>query len=149
MAILGGAALLLFGPEQLPKIARRVGGVVREVQNTSQSFIREMERAADITEEKERAREAALGTAALPPMPDFPPPEAYVPGPDHHAPLDALHEGPVPPGHTLEPYVFAGHQAPALHEGPVPAEASEQEPVQESLLPREPAQPTMFDPPKA
>ncbi len=40
-------ALLLFGPDQLPKMMRQFGRVMREVQNTSQSFIAEMERAAD------------------------------------------------------------------------------------------------------
>jgi len=48
MALLGAAALLLFGPEQLPRVARKAGNVMREIQNTSQSFIREMERAADL-----------------------------------------------------------------------------------------------------
>jgi sec-independent protein translocase protein TatA len=47
MAMLGAAALMFFGPEQLPKVARKVGLLVRDVQNTSQSFIREMERAGD------------------------------------------------------------------------------------------------------
>ena len=47
MAILGVGALLLFGPEQLPGIMRKAGRVMRDVQNTSQSFVREMERAAD------------------------------------------------------------------------------------------------------
>ncbi|HZO95436.1 MAG TPA: twin-arginine translocase TatA/TatE family subunit [Candidatus Baltobacteraceae bacterium] len=47
MAILGAAALLFFGPEQLPRVMRKAGTVMREIQNTSQSFIREMERAAD------------------------------------------------------------------------------------------------------
>ncbi|MBV9402326.1 MAG: twin-arginine translocase TatA/TatE family subunit [Candidatus Eremiobacteraeota bacterium] len=47
IAILGVGALLLFGPERLPGIMRKAGRVVRDVQNTSQSFIREMERAAD------------------------------------------------------------------------------------------------------
>jgi TatA/E family protein of Tat protein translocase len=41
-------ALLLFGPEQLPKMMRQAGRVMREVQNTSHSFISEMERAADV-----------------------------------------------------------------------------------------------------
>ena len=50
MAILGAAALLLFGPEQLPRVARKAGLVMRDIQNTSQSFIREMERAADAYE---------------------------------------------------------------------------------------------------
>jgi len=47
IAILGAVALLVFGPEQLPKLARKFGGIMRDVQNTSHQFIREMERAAD------------------------------------------------------------------------------------------------------
>jgi TatA/E family protein of Tat protein translocase len=43
-------ALLLFGPDRLPKIMRQAGRFMREVQNTSQSFIAEMERAADADE---------------------------------------------------------------------------------------------------
>jgi len=43
-------ALLLFGPDQLPKMMRQAGRVMREVQNTSHSFIAEMERAADVAE---------------------------------------------------------------------------------------------------
>ncbi|MFN2528893.1 MAG: twin-arginine translocase TatA/TatE family subunit [Candidatus Baltobacteraceae bacterium] len=47
MAILGVGALLLFGPEQLPGMMKKAGRVMRDVQNTSHTFIREMERAAD------------------------------------------------------------------------------------------------------
>jgi TatA/E family protein of Tat protein translocase len=43
-------ALLLFGPDQLPKIMRQAGRFARDVQNTSHSFIAEMERAADASE---------------------------------------------------------------------------------------------------
>jgi sec-independent protein translocase protein TatA len=53
MAVIGALALIFFGPDQLPRVARRVGNVVREVQNTSQAFIREMERAADAQETDE------------------------------------------------------------------------------------------------
>ena len=56
MAIIGALALIFFGPDQLPKVARSFGRVVRDVQNTSQNFIREMERAADDAEERERYR---------------------------------------------------------------------------------------------
>ena len=52
-------ALLLFGPDRLPKLMRQAGRFMREVQNTSQSFIAEMERAADTSE---------------PPLPPPPPP---------------------------------------------------------------------------
>ena len=47
MAILGAAALMFFGPDQLPKVAKKVGGFMRDVQSTSNQFIREMERAAE------------------------------------------------------------------------------------------------------
>ncbi|HEY6486656.1 MAG TPA: twin-arginine translocase TatA/TatE family subunit [Candidatus Cybelea sp.] len=40
-------ALLLFGPDRLPGLMRQAGRFMREVQNTSHSFISEMERAAD------------------------------------------------------------------------------------------------------
>jgi sec-independent protein translocase protein TatB len=40
-------ALLLFGPEQLPKLARQLGEAMRHIQNTTHSFMMEMERAAD------------------------------------------------------------------------------------------------------
>jgi TatA/E family protein of Tat protein translocase len=43
-------ALLLFGPDQLPKMMRQAGRFMRDVQNTSHSFVAEMERAADIAE---------------------------------------------------------------------------------------------------
>jgi len=53
MAVLGAAALLFFGPEQLPRVARKAGNVMREIQNTSASFIRELERAADVEDAKD------------------------------------------------------------------------------------------------
>jgi sec-independent protein translocase protein TatA len=76
MALLGAAALMFFGPEQLPKVARKVGLFVREVQNTSQSFIREMERAAD-----EPSREPDISRAHLLEEPGMPngAPAAYEP----------------------------------------------------------------------
>jgi TatA/E family protein of Tat protein translocase len=43
-------ALLLFGPDRLPKIMRQAGRFMRDVQNTSQTFVAEMERAADVPE---------------------------------------------------------------------------------------------------
>jgi TatA/E family protein of Tat protein translocase len=43
-------ALLLFGPDRLPKVMRQAGRFMRDVQNTSQSFVAEMERAADVPE---------------------------------------------------------------------------------------------------
>lgn len=48
--VLGVLGLLLFGPDRLPKVMRQAGRFMREVQNTSQSFVAEMERAADVHE---------------------------------------------------------------------------------------------------
>ncbi len=64
MAILGVLALLVFGEQKLPGIMRQAGRVMREVQNTSQSFIREMERAADVNEPAPPAPAAAQPTEA-------------------------------------------------------------------------------------
>jgi sec-independent protein translocase protein TatB len=44
-------ALLLFGPEQLPRIARQLGEAMRHMQNTTQTFMNEMERAARVSEQ--------------------------------------------------------------------------------------------------
>ncbi|HEV2037839.1 MAG TPA: twin-arginine translocase TatA/TatE family subunit [Candidatus Eremiobacteraceae bacterium] len=49
-AIVFVLALLLFGPEQLPKLARQLGEAMRHIQNTTHSFMMEMERAADTPE---------------------------------------------------------------------------------------------------
>lgn len=43
-------ALLLFGPDQLPKLARQLGEAMRHVQNTTHTFMQEMERAAEPSE---------------------------------------------------------------------------------------------------
>jgi TatA/E family protein of Tat protein translocase len=59
-------ALLLFGPDRLPKLMRQAGRFMREVQNTSQSFIAEMERAADVPEPP---------LAPVPPLPPQPEPK--------------------------------------------------------------------------
>src|SRR5579872_4037663 len=46
-AIVFVLALLLFGPDQLPKLARQLGEAMRHVQNTTHTFMQEMERAAE------------------------------------------------------------------------------------------------------
>lgn len=76
MAILGAAALMLFGPDQLPKVLRKVGQVTREIQNTSQSFIREMERAAEIDEPAKPLQDAPVYPYEPAPYDATPPYEA-------------------------------------------------------------------------
>ncbi len=84
MALLGAAALLLFGPEQLPRVARKAGNVMREIQNTSSSFIREMERAADLAE--------APRPSVYDPVVPYEPATPYEPPAPDPAPYDVLHE---------------------------------------------------------
>lgn len=111
MALLGAAALLLFGPEQLPRVVRKVGQFTREVQNTSQSFIREMERAAEVDETPPYEPIPYEPVAYEPPAPDPEPPvgeklaeprsaleaEAH-PEPQHHAePVPNPAESPTVP----------------------------------------------------
>jgi len=86
MLILGAAALLFFGPDQLPKVARRAGHVMRDIQSTSQSFIREMERAADEAEFREAARTEQATQVAEPPATEPPP----APAGDERAKEDGL-----------------------------------------------------------
>jgi sec-independent protein translocase protein TatA len=79
MALLGAAALMFFGPEQLPKVARKVGLLVRDVQNTSQSFIREMERAADDHNYgPDISRAHLIEDPLAAPVPSYEPAEPYV-----------------------------------------------------------------------
>jgi len=66
MAVIGVAALVLFGPEQLPRMARRVGALVRDVQNTSATFIREMELAAEDHEPPRLVHEEPPAAATQP-----------------------------------------------------------------------------------
>ena len=47
-------ALLLFGPEHLPKIARQLGDAMRHVQSTTNAFMAEMDRAAAAADAKAR-----------------------------------------------------------------------------------------------
>lgn len=70
MAILGVLALLVFGEKKLPGVMRQAGRIMRDVQNTSQSFLREMDRAADVTEPMHSTVE--VPAADVPPS-DIPP----------------------------------------------------------------------------
>ena len=115
MALLGAAALMFFGPEQLPKVARKVGLLVRDVQNTSQSFIREMERAAD-----DQSYSPDISRAHLL--------EDAVPAATPYEPL--VHDD-----YAAEPYA-AGHASAADHPYAAEEPAS---PLHDVMPPRAPA----------
>ena len=108
MLVVGVAALLFFGPDQLPKVARRAGQVVREVQATSASFIHEMERAADESDHR---------TAYVPPEPYAPQAETVTV--DHET---TEHDPHLPTDHDwhvsadLEPHTTTAHDVRATLE---------------------------------
>jgi sec-independent protein translocase protein TatA len=120
MAILGAAALLLFGPDQLPRILRKAGQVSREIQNTSQAFIREMERAADV-HDAERA-------AAASPVYEPPAPDPQPVGEKLAEPRDPIEHAMAYPEEAVAQ--VAGHEAasPPLHGDSAAAQPGDQAP---------------------
>jgi Sec-independent protein translocase protein TatA len=126
MAVAGAVALLLFGPDQLPKVARRAGQLVRDVQNTSQSFIREMERAAD--------------AADIDVPPSDPSPSSLSPSSPSPSSLSSASTLPAAPGYheTPEP---AAHELVAREAalGPQPGEAGIGKHAQPDSPPGQPA----------
>ena len=101
MAVIGVLALLFFGPDQLPKVAKRVGHIVREVQNTSSGFLRELERAADDYEPPRRTQESPADMRPVDPAPDMRPadlPEDIRPAdlPEDMRPAEPAETGTAP-----------------------------------------------------
>jgi TatA/E family protein of Tat protein translocase len=78
IAVVSVLALLLFGPDRLPKMMRQAGRIMREVQNTSASFVSEMERAADVEEHVPYVPPAPAETERPLPAPTVPPGDAKV-----------------------------------------------------------------------
>ena len=99
IAIIGVLALLLFGPDRLPGMMRRAGRLMRDVQNTSQSFIAEMERAADVHES--HYAPPRYESAADEPIPEVPfgalrPPEPAEPPLETGLPASEIEPAPAP-----------------------------------------------------
>ena len=63
--------LVLFGPDKLPEIARKVGGISREMRGTLDNLNEQMNNALETSMELDKAR-------MIPPT-DSPPPEAKAP----------------------------------------------------------------------
>jgi Sec-independent protein translocase protein TatA len=106
MAVAGAVALILFGPDQLPKVARKAGQLVRDVQNTSQSFIRELERAADEHETPATLAQTTYtpaGDLPLPPIADTLPPLVHDAPPPIPAPVVADATAEAQPVETVAP----------------------------------------------
>ena len=69
-AIVFVLALLLFGPDQLPKLARQLGEAMRHIQSTTHTFMQEMERAAEPGDMMRSTDHADIGEPILPPEPE-------------------------------------------------------------------------------
>jgi Sec-independent protein translocase protein TatA len=110
MIVIGGIALLVFGPDQLPKVARKAGGLIRDVQLQSQSFIREMERAADDVDFRDAMRSPVERHAEPAPVEHFADP---APAPEPYAYESAAYEPepdarpPIPEPYDPDPAPFA------------------------------------------
>ena len=109
MLIIGAVALIAFGPDQLPKVARKAGQVMRDVQNTSQGFIREMERAGedlDVASTSSATPSSMYGSLAEP-TPAYEPFSsqelAQNRSPEHDPPGNAAH--PFAPYATRPPVI--------------------------------------------
>ncbi len=72
MALLSGVALIVFGPERMPQIARQVGRFIGEVRQTSASFVHTMEQAA-------HEAPVSHSAPAAPPSPVHPPADPLSP----------------------------------------------------------------------
>ena len=103
MAILGAVALIVFGPDQLPRVARKAGLFMRDVQNTSQAFIREMGRAADEHEPGDQVARAHLLDEASSYTPPYTPP--YTPYETETSPHEVPLPLDIPPAGPLPPHI--------------------------------------------
>jgi|GEM_PF-1824877 len=111
-------ALLLFGPDQLPKMMRQAGRLMREVQSTSQAFVAEMERAADVSD--------PIHETYRPPASTFPADPLELPAPELHE-FPALEHQEQPAGehteHTEHVEAAVEHREPAVAQDHEPSEA--------------------------
>ncbi len=117
-------ALLLFGPDQLPKMMRQAGRLMREVQSTSAAFVAEMERAADVSDPIHETYRPPASTFPADPL-ELPAPELHeFPAPEHNESPEH-DESPEQPEHhaeaNLEPSEPAVAQDPEPRQGPATA----------------------------
>jgi len=109
-------ALLVFGPEKLPELARQLGRALSEFRRASMDFRRMMEQELQEMERQtqEKQRLAALQSASTPQPPEpsgaiavgsLPAPESSLPPPEDTPPAEALAVTPSePPTETDAPH---------------------------------------------
>jgi sec-independent protein translocase protein TatB len=112
LVVLFVIALVIFGPQKLPELARMLGKATAEFRKMTSDFryaledeVRELERQTRIREEEAAAAARAAPVPAPSPLPDAPP-EGAVP---RETPAETIAEPGVPPSDTnLAPHVDLG-----------------------------------------
>ena len=110
LIIIFAVALVVFGPQKLPELARTLGKlmadfrrVTGDLRSTFDEHMRELDREAQVLEQRKRdldAREAAMRASPMPPaavqLTDAPPVPAAEPG----TPADSMEENRIGEGVT-------------------------------------------------
>jgi sec-independent protein translocase protein TatB len=113
-------ALVVLGPERLPKVARQVGNWMGRARVMARQLSEQLERevsAEELLKEQSNAKPPAVNRIAPPPAPYVPPPAAEVPPPaayvTPHAGHDACADPPGPPHAEYNPSTTAPTTTPS------------------------------------
>jgi Tat protein translocase TatB subunit len=100
-------ALVVLGPERLPKVARQVGNWMGRARAMARQLSEQLERevsAEELLKEQSNPKPPAVNRIAPPPAPYVPPPAAFEPPPvAPHAGHDACADPPAPPHAEYHP----------------------------------------------
>ncbi len=94
-------ALVVLGPEKLPKVAAQVGRWIGRARGMARQFREQLEEEVNL-EEARKAQTAARTPTAVP-TPPLPPPEPLAPAPDALTPQEPTAEVPSPPAPVPPP----------------------------------------------
>jgi Tat protein translocase TatB subunit len=98
-------ALVVLGPERLPKVARQVGNWMGRARAMARQLSEQLERevsAEELLKEQNNPKPPAVNRIAPPPAP-YEPPASYVPPVAPHAGHDACADPPAPPHAEYHP----------------------------------------------
>jgi sec-independent protein translocase protein TatB len=99
--IIFGLALVVLGPEKLPKVAAQVGRWIGRARGMARQFREQLEEEVNL--EEARKAQPAARTPTPVPTPPLPPPVPLAPAPDALAPQEPTAEVPSPPAPLRPP----------------------------------------------